>query len=215
MYWKEKILVSNTNPVEVSNYQLDFFQAGSPGIPFPATSSYAEGSATTDNNGNYSTRFKPGKSTFLMFQGTNSHPIHMTGQPSGNFPGFYVANLPNDAGTIYLYKKIDNASLNIATLNTAISPADTIFINYNTPSGPAEKVLTGISVAAGTSSFIFGNLVNVTLGHFDYWQKLYQNDIQIQLKQAGASNMRFIHASYGEYIPPGDEPSRQLSFFLY
>lgn len=210
-----KILVSNTNPVEVSNYKLNFFQAGNPGIPFPATVLSAEGSATTDNNGNYSTRFKPGKSTFVFFQGTNSHPINMTGEANGNFPGFHVSNLTANGGIIYLYKKIDNVSLNIATGTNAISPADSIFISYNSTSGPAEKILSGISVPAATTSFLLGNIANVTLGRFDYWQKVYQNDVLIKLKKPGVTYPQFSSASFGDYIPPGDEPARQLSFYFY
>src|SRR5262245_1313868 len=106
-----RLLISNTNPVAVANFKISFYQAGSPGIPAPLITTSAGGFATTDNNGNYSTKFKLGKSTFIVFSGTNPNPVSLQGEASGNMPGFYINNVPADAGTIYLYKKIDTAVL--------------------------------------------------------------------------------------------------------
>ena len=209
-----KLLVSSTNPVEVRNYKIYFFQAGSPGIPFAAYNSSSEGSATTDNNGNYSVKFKQGKSGFLIFQGANSGPIDMMGEGSGNFPGFAIQGIPANGGTIYLYKKIDNASLILSTGSTAISPADSIFIKYYSTSGPVEKTLTGISVPANTNSFTLDNITDLALGYYDFEGSKYQNDVMIKLKRSGISYTQYIHTAYYDSIPPGDEPTRELRFYL-
>ena len=209
-----KLLLSNTNPVAVGNYKLYFFQAGSPGIPFAAYNSSSEGTATTDNNGNYSVKFKQGRSGFLIFQGSNSNPIDIRGEGSGNFPGFVIQSIAANGGTIYLYKKIDNASLILSTLSTAISPADSIFIKYNSTSGPAEKTLAGISVPANTNSFLLDNITDLALGHFDFAGRKYQNDIYIRLKKQGLPYPLSMYTAMIDTIGPGDVQTGQFSFYL-
>ena len=210
-----KLLVSNTNPVEAGNYEIYFVQAGSPGIPIGIYNSHSSAYTTTDSKGNYSVNFRLGRSGFLIAQGSNSGPIDMVGEGSGNFPGFAIRSIPPIGGTFYLYKKIDNASLIISTLSTAISPADSIFIKYKSTSGPVEKKLTGISVPVNTNSFTLDNITNLALGYYDYEGKKYQNDVLIKLKRSGSTSAQPIHAAYNDSIPPGDEPTRQLGFFLY
>src|SRR5688572_27624768 len=106
-----RLLISNTNPLQVTNYKLYFFQSVSTGIPIAIYSTSSEGFTTTDNNGNYSMKFETGKSGFLVFQRANTGSVNLTGEPSGNFSGFIISNIPANGGTIYLHKKISNATL--------------------------------------------------------------------------------------------------------
>jgi hypothetical protein len=208
------LLVSNTNPIPVTKYNIHFFQAGSPGIPIAMYNSPSSAFTTTDNRGHYSVKFKQGRSGFMIFQGANSGPIDMIGEGSGNFPGFIVQDIPANGGTIYLYKKIDNASLLLSTISTAISPADSIFITYNSSSGPVEKKLTGISVPANTNSFLLDNITNLALGHYDFAGRKYQNDIYIRLRKQGLPYPLSMFTAMIDTIGPGDVPTGQFLFYL-
>ena len=210
-----KILLSNTNPVPVSNYKLYFFQSGSPGIPFPSFSSSSDASTTTDNNGNYSVRFKQGESGFLFFRGTNSSPIDMSGEAIGNFPGFYINDVPSNGGTVYLYKKINSVTLVLNAFSGRIDPGDSIFIQYYSINGPVERIKTGISVAPGTNQFVLDTITDVALSHYTYPESVYSNNVFINLKRAGLSYKEFINPVNIDPIPPGDEPSRQFLYALW
>lgn len=212
-----KLLLSNTNPVPISNYKLYFFQSGSPGIPFAAYSLSSDASTTTDNNGNYSVKFKQGESGFLFFRGTNSSPIDMRGETFGNFPGFAISNISPTTGTIYLYKKISNATLIISTVNGGFATGDSLFIDYNSTSGPVHKFITGITVAPGTTSFTLDTITDLALLSYDFIGNSYQNDVLIKLKKAGQSYTQYINPSLGGSIPipPGDETNKQLTFYMW
>lgn len=210
-----KLLISNTNPVAVSNYKVYFFQPGSPGIPIAIYSSPSEGSTITDNNGNYSAKFKLGRSGFLIFQGSNTSSIDMSGEPSSNFPGFYIANIPSNGSTIYLYKKIDSAFLMLSSGSSGISANDSLTIRYHSTGGPVTKIKTGITVPAGTSFFAIDTISNVTLSYYDFVYKKYQNDIWIQLRKAGLPNSQSLHPALSDSIGPGDEQNKQLRFYMW
>ena len=210
-----RLLISNTNPVPVSNYKVSFFQAGSPGIPIAIYSTSSEAFTNTDNNGNYWARFEPGRSGFLFLQGSNSGPVDIMGEPSGNFPGFAISNISPAAGTIYSYKKISNATLIISTINGGIATGDTLFIHYNSTAGPVHKIITGITVAAGTNSFTLDTIRDLALSHYDFTGNSYQNEVVIKLKKAGQSYTQFINPQLGTLIPHGDETNRQLIFYMW
>ena len=210
-----RLLISNTNPVPVSNYKVSFFQAGSAGIPIAIYSTSSETVTTTDNNGNYSARFEPGRSGFLIFQGSNSGPVNIMGVASGNFPGFAISNISPNAGTIYLYKKISNATLIIYAVNGGFATGDSLFIDYNSTAGPVHKTITGITVAPGTTSFTLDTIIDLALSYYDFTGNNYQNDVLIRLKKAGQSYTQYINPQLGTLIPPGDETNRQLTFYMW
>lgn len=210
-----KLLLSNTNPVPVSNYKLYFFQSGSPGIPFPSFSSSSDASTTTDNNGNYSVRFEPGETGFLFFRGTNSSPIDIRGESFGNFPDFSINDVPLNGGTVYLYKKINNVTLVLNAFTGRIDPVDSIFIHYYSVNGPVQRVKTGISVAPGTNQFVLDIITDVALSHYTYPESVYDNNVFIYLKKAGLPYKEFINPVNIDPIPPGDEPNRQFIYALW
>jgi hypothetical protein len=210
-----RLLVSNTNSVAVSNYKIYFFQPGSPGIPIGIYSTSSDGFTTTDNNGNYTAKFKLGRSGFLVFEGSNSSPISMRGEPSGNLPGFYINNIPANGGTNYLYKKINNAFLMLTAVSTGISSNDSLFISYNSSNGFVEKVKTGITVPAGTNFFTIDTITNLALAQYDFAQKKYQNDVVIKLKKTGLPYSQYINPALNDSIGPGDELNKQLIYYLW
>jgi hypothetical protein len=208
-----RLLISNTNPVPVSNYNISFNQAGSPGVPFPMQTTSSEGSVITDNNGNFSTKFKLGKSTFILLSSTNSNSISMSGGPIGNLPGFFINNIPTEAGTIYLYKKIDTAFLALNSFSTIVNPNDSLFINYHSTSGFIQKIKTGIAIQAGVNGLVFDTIINLALPYYDFVEKKYQNDVFIQLRKPGIS-YPFLMSTISDAIGPGDEQRRQLLFYF-
>jgi len=206
-----KLLVSNTNPVAVGNYNINFFQPGSPGTPIGYSTS-SVGFTTTDNNGNYSARFKLGRTGFIGFEGSNASPISMSGEPSGNLPGFIINNIPANGGTIYMYKKIDNSFLMLTTLSTGILPNDSLFIQYHSTNGLVAKVKTGITVPPGTNFFAIDTIINLALAGYDFVQKKYQNDVVIRLKKTGLPYSQYM-IPWIDSIGPGDELTKQLKFY--
>jgi hypothetical protein len=210
-----RLLISNTNPIPVTNYELHFFQPGSPGIPIAIYSLSSEGFATTDNSGNYSAKFKLGRSGFMGFEGSNTSPIDMRGEATGNIPGFYITNIPADGGTVYLYKKIDNAFLILSAVSAGILPNDTLTIQYNSTNGYVEKIKTGITVPAGTNLFTIDTITNLALSHYDFMRKKYQNTVAIKLKRAGLPYSQYINSASIDSIGPGDEQNKQLTYYLW
>lgn len=208
-----KLLISSSNPIPIKNFELNFYQSGSPSIPFPANVASAEASTVTDNNGNFKVDFKPGKAYFVFFQSTNSSPISVTGSMNSNFPEFFLRHFTSELGTYYLYKKIDEVYLSLSTTNE-ISFSDTILISYHSTNGSINKTKTGISIPSGSRNFVFDTIQDLALSRFDCLAKKYENDLYIRVKKIGINYTQSMMGSYNDTIGLGDELKKTLSFYF-
>jgi hypothetical protein len=200
-----RLVASTSNPVPVSNYTIDFYQRGTPGIPFPAYSTSASASVTTDQNGFFSLDFRAGKSSFLFLNGYNSSPISLEGRANASYPYFSFANIhsPGDLGDVYLYKKIDTLVIALSTLN-GVAAADSLSINFHTLNGFQQLKKKGITVNPGSTQAFIDTLHNVVFLNYNYEMKRYGNQVSVQ--QRGPSLQYGLnYDDYSLFLESGDE----------
>jgi hypothetical protein len=207
------LLYSNSNPLPVVNYPMEIIQA--PAIPLMNPSSISTStSLKTDNQGYFQCDFKD-NSRHGYFSGSFT-PIHLRGNGTPFLPWFTINDImPGNMGDIYLYKKIDSAIITV-DVSYAISPTDTLQINYYSINGLVTKKKTGLKVTAGTTNNIIDTLYNVVFITLEYQRKIYRNDIIIsQTNAAPAPGQPYIqnfmaNQDPNSYLGPGDEKKHIL-----
>ncbi|MEO5562379.1 MAG: hypothetical protein ABIR18_03065, partial [Chitinophagaceae bacterium] len=205
-----RLLVSSTNPIPVANYTIDFYQSGSPGIPFPAYTLSSSSSAVTDTKGYFKCDFRVGKSSFLFLNGTNSKPVNMEGRANASYSYFSISDIPlSNLGDIYLYKKIDTAIISVSSL-MGIEPTDTLEIFYYTFNGFRQKIKSGVTVNPGANNVVIDTIQNVVMSFFSYREKMYSNMINVRQRK-GLTPKSVYSSFYNNYqIEPGDEKKRTI-----
>jgi hypothetical protein len=205
-----RLLFSNTNPLPVTNYPMEIIQA--PTIPLMNPSSVSSSfSITTNNEGYFECDFKD--NTRHGYSSGRFTPIQLRGNGTPFLPYFSINNIiPGNMGDIYLYKKIDSAIISVDA-SFAISPSDTLQINYYAVNGFATKKKTGIKVTAGTTHNIIDTLINAVFTTLEYQPKIYTNNILItQTTKAQPYQVTFsANQDPTAAIGPGDEKKRILN----
>jgi hypothetical protein len=205
-----RLLFSNTNPLPVTNYPMEIIQA--PTIPLMNPSSVSSSfSITTNNEGYFECDFKD--NTRHGYSSGSFTPIQLRGNGTPFLPYFSINNIiPGNMGDIYLYKKIDSVIISVDA-SIAISPSDTLQINYYAVNGFATKKKTGIKVTAGTTHNIIDTLINAVFTTFEYQPKTYTNNILItQTTKAQPYQVIFsANQDPTATIGPGDEKKRILN----
>ncbi len=207
-----KLIFSSTDPRPVSNYELEFYQSGSPSIPIAIGSSSSSSTTITDQAGNFKHVFTLGKARLIVFSGTNSSAISINGVGNTNFSAFSLRNAPASLEVFPVFKKIDAAMLKLNS-SKAIEPSDTLTITYLSTTGFKRDTVTGLTIAQGQQNISFATVSNVLFSSYDFVTKKYQNQISIYLKKNTPANSYYLLNSSLDSIGQGDESVRELLYF--
>jgi hypothetical protein len=207
-----RLLLSNTNPIPVPSYSLEFRQQGSAAVPLPAYTSSSSATTTTDAQGNFKCEFKPGESKFFGFRGDNLHAVYLEGKGNASFPHFSLGEIfLGNMGDIYLCKKIDTVILTVDA-QWGIIPSDTLRINFLTMNGRQEKLKTGLSAATGTLNVVIDTLYNAIFTMGNYKTKTYGIDIYVrQTPPTQSFNIAYSTHWNDPLLGQGDEKKHILN----
>lgn len=214
-----RFLFTKKYPTPVANRKIELYQRGSgAAIGIASGSSSAEANGATDANGSYHIGFKPGKSFFIIFSGSNGNDLEMHSTDS-LFPSFSRNNIPSDgyeeSSPQYIGKIIDTAiiKVRIAT-TTTLAPSDTVALNAMTLSGNIYREYTGMNAAAG-SDFVIDTIYNMLFTDFDHVNRTFWNNLEVgRLKTSWGSKYLRSEMVFPYELSSNDEGSKELSFYI-
>jgi hypothetical protein len=205
-HFEGRLLFSNTNPIPVPSYTMDFRQSS----PF----SVSPGTTTTDAQGNFKCDFIAQEAKFVSRRlGQNSNLLYLEGRKNTSFTHFLMVNLPQEnLGDIYLCKKIDTLIITVDA-KWGLLPTDTIEIIYNTANDNLRSRASGLSASVGATNVTIDTIYNVVCTTYDFLSGRYSPDIAVfHVNQRAVPN---FHMDYTDYknlksVEPGDEKKRVL-----
>lgn len=212
-HFQGRLLLSNTNPIPVPSYTLEFHQSQTFSGPFPISASGSSVTTTTDAQGNFRCDFTTGETRFMgRRQGSNPNQIYLEGQRNTSFTHFLKANIPQDnMGDIYLCKKIDSLVITIDA-QWGLLPSDTIEVIYNTQNDNLRKRKSGLSAPIGATNVIFDTIYNVAFSYFDFKTGMYSPNLAVYHVNHRSTQPFYIeYNSYNKpnmLMEPGDEKKR-------
>ena len=216
-----RLLLSSKFPFPLVNRKIEIYQPGSPsaiGINSGSTSSLT--TTQTDANGNFRLSFTPGKSSFIIFSGTNSNSLILGNSPDDNaFPRFSRKNFPDSgydvAKPIFVGKIIDTAIIKVG-LSSNLIITDTIGLRAYTISGSIDKEYVGRSGTTG-AVIVLDTIYNMLLTDFDCLEKKFINTVYAGRKYTTPSGNVTI-SSNGFVFPtqfsPIDQAKQDILFYF-
>lgn len=211
------LLFSNTIRVPVTNYDLDLYQGGSPGIPIGISASSSSAHAKTDGQGNFSFQFTQGGASFLGIPASNDAPARLENSASSGlpilnsgYPSLDMVNFPyqnaSNLNPLFLCKKVDTVIIQMNVTNQVL-PTDSLTLDASNLQGRFRLVITGLSVPAN-SVVAIDTVLNGTFGRFDFKSNTYSQDFNLSATHRAAG---FFQQDLAQY----DEPKLILQCYLY
>lgn len=216
-----QLLLSQKIPTPLSNKKLEVYQSGSSsGIGIPSSSTSSSATTVTDAQGFFHFRFKPGKTTFLIFSGANATPLTLSNAlDDTTFPRFTRMNFsPSELKTtkpIFVGKIIEEVTIKVHLL-TDIAATDTIGLEGYTINGRISKEYSGFEAIAG-SVISLDIIPNMLFTDYDYYDNQFLNNIHAGRKLKTNSGNDFI-SSAGALVPARlsavDETTKEILFYF-
>jgi hypothetical protein len=215
-----QILLSKKFPLPFVRQKIDVYQAGSPSIPFPISTSGSSATGVTDSEGRFNISFKPGTTLFLIFRSRNTQPVTLSAGSRDtslfNFRYSGFADFDASTGTVLYASKIIDTAVISMTLVSDIFPTDTVGIQLKTLQGFADKSYTGLNAKAN-STIVLDTIYNVALQDYDGLSKRFRNSLYAGRKVFSPVLSRSYLSSVG-FPRPSDlsaEDESKVNFLFY
>jgi hypothetical protein len=216
-----RLLLSSKYPYPLADRKIEIYQPGTAAaIGLNSGSRSASATTRTDANGSFRLSFTPGKSSFIVFSGTNINPLTLSNAPDETaFPWFSRKNFP-DSGydgskPVFVGKVIDTAVIKV-NLSSNLTAADTIGLQDFTIGGSIDKEYTGRPGATG-AVIVLDTIYNMLFTGFDCFAKKFTNTVYAGRKWTTPSG--YVTISSASVILPYqfsaiDEAKQEIIFYF-